>query len=47
MSYESWLPLVNPATDSENQDYECLMKVTVNDLSERKHNRLPIQKRRW
>ena len=42
MSYESWLPLVNPATASEDQDYECQIKVTVNNISERKHHRLPV-----
>lgn len=41
------LTLVNPATVSDDQDYECQIKVTVNSISEKKYLRLPVQKRRW
>lgn len=47
MSYESWLPLVNPATASEDQYNKCQIKVTDNNISERKDHRLPVQKMRW
>lgn len=46
MCYKSWLPLVNPATASEDHDYECQIKVTISNISERKHHKVPIQKRR-